>query len=166
MKKTAILTLGAFLLISGSATAQENEEVRYNQYGVAVDRKELHAEARNNILVLESDDQSYKLWMDNRVMVDGATFWGVGSDFDRIGNGISIRRARFAVKAQLGKDWYGEVDMDMADGLFELKDAIIEYDGLKNWEFKAGNFKEDFSMERTSSSRRGRRFRRSAGETR
>ena len=105
MKKTAILTLGAFLLISGSATAQENEEVRYNQYGVAVDRKELHAEARNNILVLESDDQSYKLWMDNRVMVDGATFWGVGSDYDRIGNGISIRRARFAVKAQLGKDW-------------------------------------------------------------
>ena len=41
MKKTAILTLGAFLLISGSAMAQENEEVRYNQYGVAVDRKEL-----------------------------------------------------------------------------------------------------------------------------
>ena len=39
MKKTAILTLGAFLLISSSATAQENEEVRYNQYGVAVDRK-------------------------------------------------------------------------------------------------------------------------------
>ena len=153
MKKAALLTLGAFLLINSSVTAQENEEVRYNQYGVAVDRQELHAEARNNILVLESKDQSYKLWMDNRVEVDGATFWGVDPDYDRVGNGVSIRRARFAVKAQLGKDWYGEVDMDMADGLFELKDAIIEYDGLKNVEIKAGNFKEDFSMERTTTSR-------------
>ena len=39
MKKAALLTLGAFLLINSSVTAQENEEVRYNQYGVAVDTK-------------------------------------------------------------------------------------------------------------------------------
>ena len=53
MRKTAFLTLGALLLISGSMSAQENDEVRYNQYGVAVDRKELHTEARNNILVMD-----------------------------------------------------------------------------------------------------------------
>ena len=153
MRKTAFLTLGALLLMSGSIRAQENDEVRYNQYGVAVDRKELKTEARNNILVFESKDQDYKVWFDNRVQVDGATFWGQKSEYNKIGNGVSLRRVRFAMKAQLTKDWYGEVDMDMADGLFELKDAIIEYDGLKNWEFKAGNFKEDFSMERTSSSR-------------
>ena len=76
MRKTAFLTLGALLLISGSMSAQENDEVRYNQYGVAVDRKELHTEARNNILVMESKDQSYKLWMDNRVQVDGASAAG------------------------------------------------------------------------------------------
>ena len=153
MRKTVFLTLGALLLMSGSIRAQENDEVRYNQYGVAVDRKELKTEARNNILVFESKDQDYKVWFDNRVQVDGATFWGQKSEYNKIGNGVSLRRVRFAMKAQLTKDWYGEVDMDMADGLFELKDAIIEYDGLKNWEFKAGNFKEDFSMERTSSSR-------------
>jgi len=154
MKKTAILTLGALLLVNSSISAQEeNEEVRYNQYGVAVDRKELHAEARNNILVFESKNQDYKLWLDNRVQVDGATFWGLNPDYNKIGNGVSLRRVRFAVKAQITKDWYGEVDMDMADGVFELKDAIIEYDGLKNMEFKLGNFKEDFSMERTTTSR-------------
>lgn len=152
MKKSTILTLGALMLVT-SMSAQEESEVRYNQYGVAVDRKELHAEARNNILVLESKDQKYKLWLDNRVQVDGATFWGLNPDYDPIGNGVSLRRVRFAVKAQITKDWYGEVDMDMADGTFELKDAIIEYDGLKNFEFKVGNFKEDFSMERTTSSR-------------
>ena len=153
MRKTAFLTLGALLLISGSISAQENDEVRYNQYGVAVDRKELKSEARNNILVFESKDQDYKVWFDNRVQVDGATFFGLNSDYNKIGNGVSLRRVRFAMKTQLTKDWYGEVDMDMADGFFELKDAIIEYDGLKNWEFKMGNFKEDFSMERTTSSR-------------
>ena len=79
--------------------------------------------------------------------------WSAGSDFDKIGNGVSTRRVRFAIKAQITKDWYGEVDMDMADGVFELKDAIIEYDGLKNVELKMGNFKEDFSMERTTTSR-------------
>ena len=141
------------LLFSSGIMAQEEQEVRYNQYGVAVDRKELHAEAQNNVLVLESKDRSYKLWMDNRVQVDGATFWGLNPDYDKIGNGVSARRVRFAIKAQVAKDWYGEVDMDMADGEFELKDAIIEYSGIKNMEFRLGNFKEDFSMERTTSSR-------------
>lgn len=152
MKKRTFLTV-ALILLAGSTFAQENEEVRYNQYGVAVDRKELRAEAQNNVLVLEAKDRSYKLWMDNRVQVDGATFWGLNPDYNKIGNGVSARRVRFAVKAQITKDWYGEVDMDMADGEFELKDAIIEYDGVKNMEFRIGNFKEDFSMERTTSSR-------------
>lgn len=136
-----------------SATAQENEEVVYNQYGVAVDRKEVRSEARNNILVFESKDKDYKLWFDNRVQVDAATFFGQNRDYDKIGNGVTARRVRFAVKAQITRNWYGEVDMDMADGSFELKDAIIEYDGVKNMEFRVGNFKEDFSMERTTTSR-------------
>ena len=152
MKKKLLLLL-CVMQLGAVAMAQENDEVRYNQYGVQVDRKELKTEARNNILVFESKKQDYKVWFDNRVQVDGATFWGKNPDYNPIGNGVSLRRVRFAMKAQLTKDWYGEVDMDMADGTFELKDAIIEYDGLKNWEFKMGNFKEEFSMERTSSSR-------------
>ncbi len=152
MKKKLLLTL-CVMQLATVVMAQEEDEVRYNQYGVAVDRKELKAEARNNILVLESKDKDYKLWFDNRVQVDGATFFGQNSDYNKIGNGVTTRRIRFAVKAQVTKDWYGEVDIDMANGVLELKDAIIEYDGLKNWEFKLGNFKEDFSMERTTSSR-------------
>ncbi len=73
MKKRLLLAL-CVMQLGVVAMAQENDEVRYNQYGVAVDRQELKAEARNNILVLESKDQSYKVWFDNRVQVDGATF--------------------------------------------------------------------------------------------
>ncbi len=130
-----------------------NDSVRVNQYGIKVNRTVLQPEARNGILVFESLDQSYKFWFDMRVNVDAATFWGQDKDFDKIGNGASIRRARFAVKAQVTPDWYGEVDVDFANGSLELKDAIVEYTGLKNMEFKAGNFKENFSISRNTSSR-------------
>ena len=153
-KKLLTLMLGLAISLTGSVWAQESEdEVTYNQYGVRVDREALHAEQRNNILVFESKSKKYKLWMDNRVQVDGAAFFGQNSDYNPIGNGVSIRRARLAIKAQVTPDWYGEIDMDMADGAFELKDALIEYDGLENFAFKVGNFKEDFSMEQTTTSR-------------
>lgn len=153
MRKSTILTLGLTLPLTTAVCAQENDSVRYNQYGVAVDRQELQSEARNNVLVFESKNRDYKFWFDNRVQVDGATFFGKDRDFDDIGNGVSLRRVRFAMKAKVTKNWYGEIDIDFADGLFELKDAIIEYDGIRNMAFKAGNFKEDFSMEETTSSR-------------
>ena len=128
-KKLLTLMLGLAISLTGRVWAQESEdEVTYNQYGVRVDREALHAEQRNNILVFESKSKKYKLWMDNRVQVDGAAFFGQNSDYNPIGNGVSIRRARLAIKAQVTPDWYGEIDMDMADGAFELKDALIEYD--------------------------------------
>lgn len=151
MKKlTSILTL--VLLAAGIASAQEEEQ--YNQYGVKVGIDPLVAEAQDGILVLRSKSNSgYKIWLDNRVQVDGAAFFGEQDWADGISNGLSIRRARFAVKTQLDNDWYGEVDLDMANGMFELKDAIIRYTGLENWQFQAGSFKEIFSIQRNNSSR-------------
>lgn len=150
----AKLSLLAFAcLISLGAYAQQDTTTRFNQYGVAVNRNALFGEERNGILVFESKTQDYKVWFDSRVQVDGATFFGENEDFDAIGNGVSIRRARFAVKAQVTPDWYGEVDLDFANGVFELKDALVRYSGIKHLEFTAGNFKESFSMESTTTSR-------------
>lgn len=141
----ALLLVSAFI-----ANAQD----QYNQYGVKVDIDPLQAEAQDGILVLRSKNNSgYKIWFDNRVQTDGAVFFGEPSWADGISNDFSIRRARFAVKAQINKDWYGEVDMDMANGVFELKDAIIRYIGLENWQFQMGSFKEIFSLQRNNSSR-------------
>ena len=132
MKKLLTLTFGLALAYTGNAWAQ-TDSVSYNQYGVRVDREELISEQRNNILTFESKNKQYRLWMDNRVQVDGATFFGKNNkDFNTIGNGVSIRRARLAIKARLPRNWYGEVDMDLADGKFELKDAIIQFDGIPN----------------------------------
>ena len=154
MKKLLTLTFGVALAFTGNVWAQQTDSVSYNQYGVRVDREELISEQRNNILTFESKNKQYRLWMDNRVQIDGATFFGKNhSEYDKIGNNVSIRRARLAIKARLPHNWYGEVDMDLADGKFELKDAIIQFDGIPNVSLKAGNFKEDFSMEQTTTSR-------------
>lgn len=125
--------------------------VRYNQYGAKVNRTPLNAEERNGILVLESKDQVHKVWYDARVQVDGAAFFG--EPMNEIGNGTAIRRARFAVKTEFAHNWYAEVDMDIANSQLELKDAYLQYSNNKGFEIRAGNFKEVYSMESTTTSR-------------
>jgi phosphate-selective porin OprO and OprP len=140
------------LLASGSVlTGQVNDTVRYNQYGVKVTRNPLTAEERNGILTLESKDRNYRIWYDARVQVDGAAF--LGDTYNPIGDGTSIRRARFAVKTEFLKKWYAEFDMDISNSQLELKDAYLQYSIFDGLEVKAGNFKEGYSMESTTTSR-------------
>ena len=147
-KLTSVIAI--VLLTASAAFAQK--AVKYNQYGVAVESDVLDAESQDGFLVIGSPNSNYKIWFDNRVQVDMGGFFGAPSYADPIGNGISIRRARFAMKAQLDEKWYGEFDMDLADGLVELKDAIVRYTGVRNLELQAGNFKENFSIQRNTSS--------------
>ena len=149
MRKFLLTILAALFAF----TAINAQTVKYNQYGVAVESDVLDVESQDGFLVLESPDSGYKIWFDNRVQFDAAAFFGAPEYADPIGNGVSIRRARFAIKAQVDKNWYGEFDMDLADGLVELKDAIVRYTGIPNLELQAGNFKEYFSIQRNSSSR-------------
>lgn len=153
--KTKLLSVIALSIPLGLFAQQEEKEldVRYNQYGVEVSRQKLQAEARDGILVFESKNQDYKLWFDTRAQLDAAAFWGVKDGYDEIGNGARVRRARFAIKVQVTPSWYGEVDVNFANGNFELKDAIVGFTGLNRWTFRGGNFKEGFSMESTTSSR-------------
>ena len=136
-----------------TAATVANAQVKYNQYGVAVESDVLDVESQDGFLVIESPNSGYKIWFDNRAQVDAAGFFGAPEYADPIGSGAGIRRARFAIKAQVDKNWYGEFDMDLANGLVELKDAIVRYTGLPNFEIQVGNFKENFSMQRNTSSR-------------
>ena len=148
-----LITVSALVLLSLSAAFAQKAPVKYNQYGVAVQSDVLDVEAQDGILVMASPDTKYKMWFDIRVQADVASFFGAPSWADKIGNGVSIRRARFAVKGQVDENWYGEFDMDLANGLVELKDAIVRYTGLPNWEIQVGNFKENFSIQRNTTSR-------------
>jgi phosphate-selective porin OprO and OprP len=155
MKITNRILAALLLIVSISwgsfVRAQDNDSIRYNQYGLKVDRIKLQPELRNGILTFESKDQNYKVWYDVRVQADGAVFFG--DTYNEIGNGTSIRRARFAIKTEFGKYWYAELDMDISNSELEIKDAYLQFHNNRGLEMKVGNFKEGFSIESTTTSR-------------
>jgi len=121
-----------------------------NDYGKSIGvRVKLNPESRDGILVLESADNRFKYWFDNRVYLDGAAYFGDNKD---IGNGVDIRRMRFALKTLLWGHWGGEIDFDFANLEVDIKDAYVRYLFNKG-QIKVGNFKEPFSMETTTTSR-------------
>jgi len=146
-----LIYVATLLLLTTSSAFAQN--AKYNQYGVAVKSDRLDAEAQDGILVLSSPESGYKFWFDIRSQVDAAAFFGANKDYDAIGNGVGVRRARFAVKGQINEKWYGEFDMDLANGLVELKDALVRYTGVPNLDLQVGNFKENFSIQRNTTSR-------------
>lgn len=140
-------------LFLGTIAYGQKSDQAIDQYGNKVDVQNVEASNRDGILVFESKNKDYKFWFDTRVQVDFGNYFGQQSWADQIGDGASIRRARLAAKAQITPQWYGEIDMELANGSFELKDAIVRFTGLKNWQFTVGNMKPDFSISRNTSSR-------------
>ena len=153
----SFMLLVVFIITSGSVVmGQDKDSVRYNQYGVAVDRATLDVERRSGGLVFETKDQSARIWTDVRIQADGAVFFG--EPLNPIGNGTSIRRARFGIKTYFLNHWYGEFDMDISNSELEVKDAYLEYNFKKYSEngglqLRVGNFKEPFSLEMNTTSR-------------
>lgn len=154
MKNKLYILLVAMMLLSIGSFAQNNDEVvTLNQYGQEVEAVELNTEARNSILTFESKDKNYKFWFDNRVYFDGGMFFDKDA-YNSIGNGVTIRRARVAMKVIMHKNWYGEIDFDFSGSATEIKDAYIKYTtDAGDLNIKAGHFRESFSMETTTTSR-------------
>lgn len=154
MKHIELFFLFIFFTYPLFAQYEQKTDERYDQYGKKVDRIALNSELRNGILVIEAPNQDYKLWYDIRVQTDGQFFFN--DQMNPIGDGFSIRRARFAVKANLTKNWFAELDINVSNGALELEDAIIQYNFNKKLiglSTRIGNFKEQFSMSQTASSR-------------
>ena len=163
MKK--VLLISALALMSIAAVAQQRDDVQteVNQYGQKVTATPVDATVQDGILVFQNKEANYKMWFDVRIQGDAAVYFGAPdfcakeidgkSNTSHIGNGMSLRRTRFAVKAQLDKNWYGELDTDWTSGTPEIKDAYLGFTGVKGLEIKAGNFKENFSIQRNTTSR-------------
>ena len=127
-----------------------------NDYGQEIGmRVKLNSESRDGILMFSSTDNQFRYWFDNRVYFDGAMYFGDNTyqgEENAIGNGVNIRRMRFAIKTILWGHWGGEIDFDFGNNGVDIKDAYVRYIG-KNWQIKAGNFREPFSMETMTTSR-------------
>ena len=120
-------------------------------------------------LHFQSKDERFHLWLDNRIYIDYSYYFPT-TDIDdltsdpnkdleeddgkfRFNNGVSIRRARLALKAELYERWFAEFDIDFAYNEVELKDMYLGYKFNDHLSVQAGHFKEPMSMERVTSSR-------------
>ena len=112
----------------------------------------LIASAQEGILVFASPDGMFKWWFDVRVVLDGNFFV---EDKNSLGDGVALRRARFAMKSILWRDYYAELDVDFASEAVAMKDAYIRYDNLfdRTGYVRVGNFKSPMGMEELCSSR-------------
>lgn len=141
--------------------------------GASACAQDTHAESGIYVdkgkLTFQTKDKAFKLKLDNRIYTDLSFYLptesvdGLSSkpnkdieDDDgvfRFNNGVSIRRARLALKANLYEKWFAEFDVDFAYNEVELKDMYLGYQFNDHLSIKAGHFKEPMSMERLTSSR-------------
>jgi phosphate-selective porin OprO/OprP len=144
-KINAILSGVLLIICSGAAFAQSEGDPN------AGTKIPLGVEARSGKLVFESNDGAMKWWIDSRIQIDFAKYF---ENKNQLSDGTVIRRATFALKTVLWKDWQAELDVDFAENLLDARDMWIRYNfpnlGLA---LQVGNFKEPFGMERLNSSR-------------
>lgn len=144
-------------------------KVRTNQYGQQVTRQVLSAESREGFIAFQSEDRNYKLWLDNRIYLDGATYFDnydhnmtqdenlALGQLDVPGQIIKLRRMRFAIKARVGDNWYGEIDFDFDGNMVDIKDAYLRRffgpAGTPWGQIRFGQFRMPQGMQQTTTSR-------------
>ncbi len=122
----------------------------------------LQAASEDGILVWKSADDSFMWWIDARAYVDVASYFDdpeddqvLSEDATDLAGGTFLRRARFAVKAELWTDWYAEIDLDFAEESTAVKDIYMSYRGLFDGmgHVRVGNFRQPFGLEENFTSR-------------
>lgn len=110
------------------------------------------AQKANNIeivpkggLAVRTKDGDFETKVGGRLQADAASYSGDGD----YGDGTTIRRARLSLSGKVYRDWGYKIEYDFAGDT--LNDAFIAYNGLKNYQFMVGNFKDPFILEQLSS---------------
>lgn len=156
--KPAVLVLLAMACMANTATAtDEGKELKAKVY------------LKDGKFNIATTNGKFRLWFDNRIYTDASIYIPTESvegltsktnkDLEeddgifRFNNGVSVRRARLALKAELYEKWFAEFDIDFAYNEVELKDMYLGYKFNDHLSVQAGHFKEPMSMERVTSSR-------------
>ena len=108
-------------------------------------------------LQVESADKNFKFKLGGRIHADanyhnGGTYLEDGDVIDA-NDGTEIRRARMRFEGVFFNDWLFRTEADFADDNVRVKDAFIQYTGLKDWfNITVGQQKQNFSRELQESS--------------
>jgi len=131
--KSLMAGVGLALSMSGAAYAQ--------------DKNDVDTDFDSDGFSIESGDM--KLSVGGRLHLDTVS---IESDQIQYQDDTDVRRARVDVTLDLGKDWRVKLDGDVGGLSPGIYNAWIAYDGIKDWEFKFGNFIAPFNHENMMSS--------------
>ena len=140
MKKIGMVLLGLLttMLVFSMVLAQENTS-------------EGKTEWDDGIINFKSQDGKFQTRFDVRMYINGAVFFG--DTENKLSNGTHLRKGRFAMKTKLWDVWRAEWDIDMAEGIVEVKDMFFSYRGFRNSHIKVGHFKIPQGLNELMSSR-------------
>lgn len=149
--KAEIAQIKEDLALKDNALKALDEHAKANEENVKVkmDKKGLQ---------FESADKNFKFKFGGRIHADAA--YHSGDDLVKAGtgdhaeanDGTEIRRARMEMQGTFYKDWNFRTVADFADNKVAMKDAFLQYDGLKDVKITAGQHKQFFSRELYESS--------------
>ena len=94
---------------------------------------------------------AFKLRLGGRLQIDAAFH---DRDTSVLDDGSEIRRARVYLKGSVFKNWNFKSQADFKGGEADIKDLYLRYSNGKETVFTVGNFKEPFSIEEQTSSKR------------
>ncbi|MGZ8144177.1 MAG: porin, partial [Methylosarcina sp.] len=107
-------------------------------------------------LQVESADKNFKFKLGGRIHADAN--YTSGDDYLEDGDhveandGTEIRRGRMRFEGVFFKDWLMRTEADFADDNVRVKDAFIQYTGIKDLNITVGQQKQNFSRELQESS--------------
>jgi len=137
------------------------DEIRVGTKQAALEKKQTQAQLdkANKVEVkvdkggikFASSDGEFEAKIGGRLQVDSA--WYFAND-PGMGDGTEIRRGRIYIQGKMFYDWGYKLQYDFTGtGRSGIKDAFLTYNGFKNLELKAGNFKDPFMLQEQTSSK-------------
>lgn len=154
-----ILVFLLLIMAAGTLPAQDSQEGTLGQTRIEKKARiqEGYSDWEHGILFWRSKDDAFYGRFDVRGFMNGAYFFPGedrlgNSNEDLLSNGTHLRKGRLAIKMQLWHDWRVEWDIDMAEGVVEIKDMYMARMLDKSY-LKFGNFKVPFGLEILTSSR-------------
>lgn len=99
------------------------------------------------VRVFTTADESFTLWLDGFIHLDGSVFFGYYEDYDPIPHGGTVRNARMALKTAFADGWSALFEADFSRLKPRITEAFVQYSGIPDLHIKAGHFESLFSME-------------------
>jgi phosphate-selective porin OprO/OprP len=104
----------------------------------------------DGVLHFKSNDGNFQTRFDIRMYLNGAWFF---ENKNELSNGTHLRKGRFSMKTRMWDVWQAEWDIDIAEGVVEIKDMYFSFLGFSHSHIKVGHFKAPLGLEELTSSR-------------